>query len=70
MIGNLKRQPNRWKSRFEDFLSLKKIIHNCYTLYFYLQLTHEMAQAAGIDCEFDAELYHALRNSKGNMPTR
>ena len=29
-----------------------------------------MAQAAGIDCEFDAELYHALRNSKGNIPTR
>ena len=28
-----------------------------------------MAQAAGIDCEFDAELYHALRNSKGNIPT-
>lgn len=27
-------------------------------------LTHEMAQAAGIDSEFDAELYHALRNSK------
>lgn len=27
-------------------------------------LTHEMAQTAGIDCEFDAELYHALRNSR------
>eukprot|EP00111_Clytia_hemisphaerica_P009811 TCONS_00028792-protein len=27
-------------------------------------LTHEMAQAAGIECEFDAELYHALRNSR------
>jgi NCK-associated protein 1 len=27
-------------------------------------LTHEMAQAAGIDSEFDAELYHALRNSR------
>ena len=28
------------------------------------QLTHEMAQAAGIDSEFDAELYHALRNNR------
>lgn len=27
-------------------------------------LTHEMAQAAGLDSEFDAELYHALRNSR------
>lgn len=27
-------------------------------------LTHEMAQAGGIDSEFDAELYHALRNSR------
>ena len=24
-----------------------------------------MAQAAGIDSEFDAELYHALRTSRG-----
>ena len=24
-----------------------------------------MAQAAGLDSEFDAELYHALRNSRG-----
>ena len=27
-----------------------------------------MAQAAGINSEFDAELYHAMRNSRGNLP--
>jgi len=26
-----------------------------------------MAQAAGLECEFDAELYHALRNSRGEL---
>ena len=26
-----------------------------------------MAQAAGLDSEFDAELYHALRNSRGTF---
>ena len=29
------------------------------------QLTHEMAQAAGIETEFDAELFHSLRNNRG-----
>ncbi|XP_065648480.1 nck-associated protein 1 homolog isoform X3 [Hydra vulgaris] len=30
-------------------------------------ITHEMAQAAGLHFEFDAELYHLLRNSRDKM---
>ena len=32
----------------------------------FFQVTHEMGQAAGHETDFDAELFHALKNARGN----